>query len=134
MASISFFFHESRLQGMFFITINKIKIQITKYITKYITNHNMNRDLEMKIRTFTEIVSYITSPGDDPCFGKWTIVSVTKDELPAFTSQLVIFFKRYIHTRSQSSFMRCDCDTVSTFDKLERNPIRHLHCVLLIFQ
>ena len=25
---------------------------------KYITNHNMNRDLEMKIRTFTEIGSY----------------------------------------------------------------------------
>ena len=43
---------------MFFITINEIKIQITKYITKYITNHNTNRDLEMKIRTFTEIVSY----------------------------------------------------------------------------
>ena len=59
MASISFFFHESRLRGMFFITINEIKIQITKYITKYITNHNTKRDLEMKIRTFTEIVSYI---------------------------------------------------------------------------
>ena len=60
MASISFFFHESRLRGMFFITINEIKIQITKYITKYITNHNTNRDLEMKIRTFTEIASYVS--------------------------------------------------------------------------
>ena len=30
-----------------------------KYITKYITNHNTNRDLEMKIRTFTEIGSYM---------------------------------------------------------------------------
>ena len=26
---------------------------------KYITNHNTNRDLEMKIRTFTEIGSYM---------------------------------------------------------------------------
>ena len=30
-----------------------------KYITKYITNHNTNRYLKMKIRTFTEIVSYL---------------------------------------------------------------------------
>ena len=69
------FFHESRLRGIFFITINEIKIQITKYITKYITNHNTNRDLEMKIRTFTEIGSYVDS--DNFSFIKISIVKLT---------------------------------------------------------
>ena len=49
----------------------------------------------------TKSMVYITSPDDDPDFGNWTIVSVTKDELPAFTSQFVILLKRHPHSKSK---------------------------------
>ena len=103
MASISFFFHESRLRGMFFITINEIKIQITKYITKYITNHNTNRDLEMKIRTFTEIVSYISFI---LCITK---LGGTSNKTPTFSSKL-----NYFQTKPEVCFI---CFFSSTYLK-----------------